>query len=422
MMKRLCAMIAALVMVLCAVSATAENADGDPVLVTVNGQEIRESDKQLQFWITYLTEQTGVESDEDMAELKQYAMKYTIQYSLLDAIMSEQGVGVTEEQMAAAEADIRASWEEAVTDIMQNEFGISADATAEDQAAGRADTIAFILSNYGYTEESFVEENLVYYRLSALTNNAVTIAASGIVVTEEDAENYYNELVQESKELIGDDAGAYEFYTNYYGYDSKYIPEGYRGISHILLPVDEELLKNWQDLQAKLEEDSEGAPAVTQDQVDAAKQAILDSVQGKVDEIKEKLAAGTSFEDLILEYGTDTGMQNEATRNSGYLVHANSIMFDSDFQNGAMALEKIGDISEPIVSQFGVHILKYLRDVPGGAAELTDEMKAEIIQDLTSEQASQTVYQWMEQAESAAEIIWTTAGEPWKIVEEAAAE
>ena len=79
MTKRLCALLTALVMVLCAVSATAENADGDPVLVTVNGQEIRESDKQLQFWITYLTEQTGVESDEDMAELKQYAMKYTIQ-------------------------------------------------------------------------------------------------------------------------------------------------------------------------------------------------------------------------------------------------------------------------------------------------------------------------------------------------------
>ena len=54
-----------------------------------------------------------------------------------------------------------------------------------------------------------------------------------------------------------------------------------------------------------------------------------------------------------------------------------------------MALEKVGDVSNPIVGQYGVHILQYLRDVPGGAVELTDEMlkSPEIAADFTTGEA-----------------------------------
>ena len=45
---------------------------------------------------------------------------------------------------------------------------------------------------------------------------------------------------------------------------------------------------------------------VTQEMVDAAEKAILDSVQSTIDEIMAKYEGGTSFDDLIKEYGTDT--------------------------------------------------------------------------------------------------------------------
>ena len=64
MMKRLCAMLAALVMVLCAVSALAENAEADPVLVTVNGEGVRESTRLVQSWKNYLMLQAGADADE----------------------------------------------------------------------------------------------------------------------------------------------------------------------------------------------------------------------------------------------------------------------------------------------------------------------------------------------------------------------
>ena len=158
--------------------------------------------------------------------------------------------------------------------------------------------------------------------------------------------------------------------------------------------------------------------------VDAAEQEILDSVQGTVDEIMGKLESGTSFVDLIKEYGTDSGMKDEARLASGYPVHNDSILYDPAFQKAAMELEKIGDVSKPVVGQYGVHILQYLRDVPGGATELTDEMKEEfratLQEELINSKMSSAIIEWA----LAADIEYTEDGEPWKIdfAAEAAAE
>jgi parvulin-like peptidyl-prolyl isomerase len=157
--------------------------------------------------------------------------------------------------------------------------------------------------------------------------------------------------------------------------------------------------------------------------VDAAEQKILDSVQGTVDEIMGKLDSGTSFEDLVREYGTDSGMKDEARLATGYSVHNDSILFDPAFQKAAMALEKIGDVSKPVVGQYGVHILQYLRDVPGGAAELTDDMKEEfrasLLSELRTEALNSALDEWVE---APGAIVFTEAGESWKIPAEETAE
>ena len=120
-------------------------------------------------------------------------------------------------------------------------------------------------------------------------------------------------------------------YAMYYGTDSSmdyawYRPAGFRAVKHILLPVDDELMKNYQDLQARLEEQVEAAEdtedtvaaeetaaadataeptaePVTQEQVDEAKAAILASIADKIDEIYAKIDEGVDFDELIAEYG-----------------------------------------------------------------------------------------------------------------------
>ena len=469
MMKRIIAVLTALMMLISA-AALAEGGAEDPVLVTVNGQELRQSSEEYRVWQDYLTYQAGQDAEEYAAMIQQYAMDYAIRYAAMAQKLNEMGNTVPEEELNAGREEARAGWESIVADIMQSEFGTGADATDEEKAAAKADALAYILDNYGYTEESYVEEAMMYTRLNAVYDRGQKLAAEGIEVTDQEVEDHFRSIVEEDetflKQMVQPEEGeektpeemseelvqAYEFYNQYYGYDFKYQPEGYRGITHILLKVEQELLDKWQELAAKLEEqnepkeevapetveatDTEAADAeaaaepeptaepeepVTPEMVEAARQAILDSVKDTVDEINAKLEAGANFEDLILEYGTDPGMQVEENRTKGYAVHPASIMFEQNFTKGAAALENVGDVSEPIVSQFGVHILHYLRDIPGGAVELTDALKEELRADLQSEKVQAAFDALQEKWVAESEVVWTEAGEDWKIDEAALA-
>lgn len=442
MTKRLCALFMALVMMLAAAAALADEAD--ELLVTVNGMEIRESDAGLQFWINYLNSQYNDETDPDPAAINQFAMDYCIRYKLLEQEVNRLGKGVTEEDLAPYGTKAKETWEEAITSIMETIYGITEESSEEDKTAARADAIDYIKTNYGYTEESYIAEDIEYYTLLLLSERYTEFVSEDIEVTDDDIQSYYDAMVENEIEQIEGNVGAYEFYTNYYGYSFNFMPEGYRGVSHILLKVDEELLTAWEELAERYAEQQNAEAAnetqtgdetsetteepeateepVTEEMVEAAKQAILDSVKDKIDEITAKLESGADFEDLITEYGTDPGMQDEETRKNGYAVHADSIMFDQDFQEGAMKLAAIGDISEPIVTAFGVHILKYMRDIPGGAFKMSDEMKEEIRATILAERADEKVGNWINEAMDNAEFVWTEAGEDWKLSEEVMAE
>ena len=454
MIKRLIAVLTALMLLLSAAAIAEETAD-DPVLVTVNGQELRESSEEFRVWQDYLTYEAGADAADYADLIRQYALDYAIRYAAMTQKLNEMGKGVSDEELAAGTEEIRAGWNSIVEQFMAQYYAPAEDATDEEKAAARADTLAYILENFGYTEESYVEESMMYDRLNAIYSRGQDVAAEGIEVSDQEVEDYFKSLVEEDEaffsELVQPVEGeekteeqmkeemvqAYEFYTQYYGYETQYRPEGYRGITHILLNVEQELLDKWQDLAAKLEEqadddaeatDTEASETetkpeeiVTAEMVEAAKQAIVDSVQGTVDEIKAKLADGAVFEDLILEYGKDPGMQDDATRASGYAVHPYSIVFDQNFTKGVAALENVGDVSDPVVSQFGVHILHYLRDIPGGSVELTDELKEELRGDLKSEKIQAAFDELQEKWVSEAEVVWTEAGESWKIDEAALA-
>ena len=450
-----------------ATSEPAQAADADPVLVTVNGEEIRESSQDFQVWKNYILSQVGADPDEETLKMvDQYALQYTVSYAVMKQNLDKMGLGVTAEEAEAERTAAKQQWDGIVDNMMAQMYGIGEDASEEDKTAGRADTLAYIQTNYGYTEETFIAESA----LNQVYTKAQELASQGVEVTDEEVETYFNELVAEDRDMLmsyvtSDDGQTdgtlseeeinnelvqlYEMYQQYFGQEFYYVPDGYRGITHILLDVDEELLNNWKDLQARLEEQADteaeatdttetettdttdadaettAAPAeepVTPEMVEAAKQAILDSVKDTVDEINGKLANGASFDDLIVEYGKDPGMESEETRKKGYPVHAASLVYDQNFTNGAMTLEKVGDVSDPVVSSFGVHILYYLRDIPGGSVEYTDELKETLRGEKLNEKINDVFSDMMDKWEGESEIIWTEAGESWKIPEAETAE
>ena len=429
-----------------AAAETAAEETAPVLLATINGEEIWSNNEKLVYVYDYYSQMAqsygyDIETPEVITLIRQSTMYEMIKSKLIADKAAELGLDtVTDEKKESFKTAAKEEWDNAVDYYMQQMGNVTDTSTDEEKEAARADAVAYIKENFSVDEELYVTEVVNSQIESVITKRVEESVAAGETVTDEDVQQYFDDLVKEDQEQYMNDVSTYEFYTQYYGQSSYYTPEGYRGIIHILLPVDEELLNKWKDLSARLEEQAskaeeeptetaeapaeDGEPAaepeptaepVTQEMVDAAEQEILDSVQGTVDEIMGKLEGGTSFVDLINEYGTDSGMKDEARLASGYPVHSDSIMYDPAFQKAAMALEKIGDVSKPVVGQYGVHILQYLRDVPGGAVELTDEMKEEFratLQDeLFNSKMSSAIIEWA----LAADIVYTEDGEPWKI-------
>ncbi len=469
MMKRLFCILLALAMLMsvsfalaedtadaAAETETAEVVSEEPVLlVTVNGEEIKnDNDYLLYMQSNYMNWAASNGYDTEDASLltaiNQQSLYDTIGYFLTLQKGKELGLDqFTDEEKAAFEVSAKEQWEGIVKSFIDSAGNITEESSEDDKAAARADAEAQLLNNYGYDEARYIQEYGVQAINNTIYGRVRNHLSADLKVTDEDVQTYFEDLVKDDQEIYADDAGTYEFYTQYYGQPSYYMPEGYRGITHILLKVDDELLNTWKDLSARLEEQKsateEETPAVeetpaadaeptaepepteepvTEEMVAAAKEAILESVKATVDEIKAKLDAGATFDDLIKEYGTDPGMQDDTIRAEGYPVHNDSIRYDTAFKDAAMALEKVGDVSEPVVGSFGVHILHYLRDIPGGAVELTEDMKEEFRATILNEMINETMHtavdQWMDEAE----IVYSEAGEPWKLAvdEEADAE
>ena len=469
MMKRLFCILLSLMMLTAASFALAEDAavetaaeetavvepaaeeTSEPVLlVTVNGEEIWSNSDYLQMILSYyldVAESNGYDiTDQGMLDtINWYSLQYTMRTTVLRQKAAELGLDqLTDEEKAEMEAGGKEQWAALIDYYISSTGAITDTATDDEKAAARADAEAELLK-YGYTEEMMISQYTEEASEQLLTDRLKAYLTADKTVTDEEVQAYFDDLVKDDKESYENDVGSYEFYSRYYGQPSYYTPEGYRGVTHILLKVDDELLNTWKDLSARLEEQKSDAQAetvapaetaadaeptaepepteepVTEEMVKAAEQAILDSVRPTVDEIKAKLAGGTSFDDLIKEYGQDPGMEDDATRAEGYAVHKDSILWDPAFTEAAMALQKIGDVGEPIVGQYGVHILHYLRDIPGGAVELTDEMKEEfrstMLSEIQNEALNSALDQWMEEGN----IVYTEAGEDWKLTDPAPA-
>ena len=76
----------------------------------------------------------------------------------------------------------------------------------------------------------------------------------------------------------------------------------------------------------------------------------------------------------MAEYSIDSTHQD--VQDPGFLFHPQSENWAEAFRAAAAALEQPGDVSGPLLTTAGVHIIKYMSDEPGGAHVLTEEENA----------------------------------------------
>ena len=75
----------------------------------------------------------------------------------------------------------------------------------------------------------------------------------------------------------------------------------------------------------------------------------------RVAEVQAGLAQGVSFQELVAQYSEDSS----ASRNAGKLGFSSRGRFDPAFEEVAFSMNEVGAVSEPVLSSFGVHFIKY---------------------------------------------------------------
>ncbi len=259
------------------------------------------------------------------------------------------------------------------------------------------------LESMGYTFEAIYDE----YVLQTRQNRAIELYCDDIVLSQAQVDEYYEEqFVGPDRADYKDDLEKYEAEILANDNESFYTPEGYRYIRQIVLAYPDEAQSavkreqvqmnraaqsltmalqsltvaatkadSWTDDLAEAKTDYDRAAAQMADAqkayMDALRSATEPLVKDTVDEIMVEFNAGIDFGSLINKYSTDRTDKN--LNGDGYPFHPDSPNWPQTFTDAARALEKPGDISEPVYTEQGVHILYYAGDVPAGEHVLTDD-------------------------------------------------
>ena len=123
---------------------------------------------------------------------------------------------------------------------------------------------------------------------------------------------------------------------------------------------------------------------------DASDEAVA-AAKKKAEDILARIRKGEDFAALAKAESDDPG----SAKQGGDLGFFGKGVMDPAFEEAAFALKK-GEVSEPVRSSFGFHIIK-LEDISGGTVKSFDEVKAGIKKEIQVERAEQKYYDMAEQ-------------------------
>ncbi|MDK8464073.1 SurA N-terminal domain-containing protein [Marinobacter sp. SS13-12] len=150
--------------------------------------------------------------------------------------------------------------------------------------------------------------------------------------------------------------------------DAQYIALSRETLAEMVDVSEDELRDYYQERSSELaREERRAAHILIEDGEDA---------EETMSTIQERLSAGEDFSELAEEYSVDTVSAEEG----GDLGFAGRGVYDEAFEEALFQLEK-GEVSEPVSTSFGIHLIKLLdvqkSEVPP-LEELEDELRREL--------------------------------------------
>ena len=359
-------------------------------------------------------------TDEDRQAGVQVAIDKFVNLGIIESRLKEKGKDdFTEDEQEIIKATAQAKYEELWQSLYQRASKSNEEVSEED--------ITGWLEGEGYTVEAIYDEYLVSER----NHRAIELFCQDVTLTQAMVDEYYEkQFVGPDRERYRDDVARFEEEIVAGNNEAFYIPEGYRYIRQITLDYPkaatasakalEKRMQNavnalakrfqklavaattaegWDDLKdLRAEYDAANevvaeTQAAWMEKIKAGAQPLL---QETFDAVAEQYAAGIDFKSLIEKYSSDKTDMNLSK--NGYLFHPDSATWPEAFKEAAMKLEKPGDISQPVYSETGVHILYYAGEAPAGDHVLTEEereqLNASALQYYQNERLLELCAQW----------------------------
>ncbi len=426
------ALLLSLVLLLtgCALKTVDPVADAKQVILSVNGETVTKSEMN-----NYVNAYASTLLNNDMNAFYQYYTTGQLPYTsaeLLDGTITtltrslvqkqkaaEEKYALTDEELSEVKAKAEEQFEEEIQDVIENHLGDSelTDEALREEAIKHAE-------EEGVTLDAIIDQLTNDKRAEKLRAEAV----KDVAVTDEEVKTAFADKLNAQKE-------SFATASNYIsaldaGEEIYYIPEGLRYVKHILIayPDDasdaiteanseltaarsaydtakaavDEAGENPDEALTKALADAQTALDDAQAKYNAAKDAANALIKEKADEVYALTQAeDADFDALIAEYGEDPGMKTEPAVTEGYLV-AEGAPYDEAFLETSLALEKVGDISEPVVSGFGMHIIKFESEVAPYEAteeEFADSIRESLLTDKQDEAYESQLQAWIDAAD-----------------------
>ena len=234
------------------------------------------------------------------------------------------------------------------------------------------------LNKQGITVDSLAEDQ----KTTFWTQRFYDYTVKDVTVTDDEIQSHYDAVLSDQKETFGMYPEAFE-YAHLNGDIIVYNPSGFRAVRDILLPFanDEEMGQAVTLLSQVYALD----PATDAEAI-ATAQKQLDELFAPLEEtakdVLARLQNGESFTKLMDEFSADDQLANEPMRTQGYYISSETDLFSAEFIEGSMILESPGQVSLPLRSPMGLHIVEFVKEIPAGEvplSEVYDAIKSEAL-------------------------------------------
>ncbi len=272
-------------------------------------------------------------TNDGVVQFRDYLLDNLIASTMKIYQAKKAGITLTDDEIAAAKETAKKNYD----DTVQNFVDQATKAGASNIQAYAKTLLTKALVQNKTTVKKLQASMLEDAENSTLVSKHRTALLEGVSLSADELKAKYDEELANQKTYFDKTPSEYFTYETYsqYGYTAPpvYVPAGFFRVRQIL---------------------------------------VADELTARM--IKKELDSGEDFETLLKQYNSDPGMDSAANA-AGYLVGDGASYVES-FLTAALALTEDGQVSDPVQSDYGWHIIKRVSTEPAHEIPYTDVQAA----------------------------------------------